>query len=250
MRQAIRLLVILLLAVATANLGHTAEALSQIEHSVIRLHILADSDETGAQMQKLLVRDALLEHAADWIPQDADFEAGCEAIRRQLPAIRKTALETLRAAGCPDAVSVCLEKTAFPERAYGKLTLPAGEYLALRVEIGRAAGQNWWCVMYPAMCIPAAAESEPEEMLTAEACDMALHPEQYEVRLKCVDTVRSAMRKLREFTEQAEAASPEGKTASPQTDEISAISSRSCYCSRSRYCRSYYRSRSRTEESE
>ena len=237
MRQAIRLLVILLLAAAAANLGHTAEALLQIEHSVIRLHILADSDETGAQMQKLLVRDALLEHAADWIPQDADFEMGCEAIRRQLPAIRKTALETLRAAGCP-------------ERAYGKLTLPAGEYLALRVEIGRAAGQNWWCVMYPAMCIPAAAESEPEEMLSAEACDMALHPEQYEVRLKCVDTVRSAMRKLREFTEQAEAAFPEGKTASPQTDEISAISSRSRYCSRSRCCHSYYRSRSRTEESE
>ena len=238
MKQAISMLLILLLAAAAANLGHTAQALSQIEQSVIRLHILADSDSTADQTNKLLVRDALLESAADWIPADADFAAGCTALRRQLPAIRKTAEDALRAAGCSDSVDVSLEETAFPARKYGEFTLPAGDYQALRVEIGKAEGQNWWCVMYPVMCIPAA-EQKPEEFLSEDACSLALHPEEYEIRLKCVDTARAAVRWIRQTIEQAEAASPAGETVHPCSDSGIGISSRSHCCSRIRcYCRS------------
>ena len=250
MKQAIRMLLILLLAAAAANIGHTAETLSEIEHTVIRLHILADSDETDAQMQKLLVRDALLEHASDWIPADADFAAGCDALRKKLPEIRQTAQDTLYAAGSRKTVRVSLEQTVFPTRKYGSMTLPAGEYEALRVEIGSAEGQNWWCVMYPAMCIPASSETEAESVLPDDARDLALHPERYEVRLKCVDTARAVIRRVRELTEQAEAASPDRETAPQQQDCISEISIRSRYCSRSRCFRSCCRSRTRTEESE
>lgn len=257
MKQAMRLLLILLLAAAAANIGHTAETLSQIEHSVIRLHILADSDETSAQIQKLLVRDALLQHADEWIPADADFTAGCEAIRQQLPEIRKTAIRALQDAGCQDPVSVRLEETAFPARKYGDLTLPAGTYQALRVEIGKAEGQNWWCVMYPAMCIPASAAQAQEGVFDDSSYDMALHPEQYEVRLKFVETARAVAAWFRNVSEQTEAAPPDGETAIPQKDSVSVseISSRSQCCSRIRccyrsHCRRSYRSSWKTEESE
>lgn len=235
MKQAIAMLLILLLAAAAANLGQTAETLSQIEHSVIRLHILADSDSTADQTAKLLVRDALLQSAGEWIPENADFASGCAALRRQLAAIRETAEQTLRASGCPDAVNVTLEQTEFPARRYGDITLPAGEYQALRVEIGKAEGQNWWCVMYPAMCIPAA-EQTPADILSDDACNMAMHPEEYEVRLKCVDTARAAIRWVQKSLEQAETASPAGETVHPCFDPRVQISSRSRYCSRIRCC--------------
>ena len=250
MKYGIRMLLLLLLAAAAANLGHTAETLSQIEHSVIRLHILADSDETQDQTNKLLVRDALLRSAAEWIPGDADCASGCEALRRQLPEIQQTAEQTLRAAGSSDTVSVRLEETDFPARTYGQMTLPAGRYQALRIEIGRSEGQNWWCVMYPAMCIPAAAEPEPQQVLSSDAYNMTMHPEQYEIRLKCVDTARALLRKLRQ-PEQAETASPDGETVIPASDSAGEISSRSRCCIHSRYCcRSRFRSSWRTAESE
>lgn len=190
MKKAIQLFFILLLAFAAVNIGRTGSALQTLEHSVIRLHILANSDSTADQTQKLLVRDALLSQAAAWIPEGADFASGCEALRSHLPEIQQTAEQTLRAAGCGDAVTVSLEQTVFPTRTYGDVTLPEGDYQALRVEIGAAAGQNWWCVMYPAMCIPAAAVPA-EEMLDAEAYELAANPEKYEVRLKCVELYRA-----------------------------------------------------------
>ena len=189
MLKTIRMIMALLLTFSAANIADAGITLHKLEHSVIRLHILANSDSTADQTEKLLVRDAVLAGAGSWIPAGSDFSAGCEALRAQLPAIRQTAEQTLRAAGCSDTVRVSLEQTDFPERQYGMMTLPAGCYQALRVEIGAAAGQNWWCVMYPAVCIPAAAE--PSLTLDADAENMVLHPEEYEVRLKCLDAARA-----------------------------------------------------------
>ncbi|MCQ2408679.1 MAG: stage II sporulation protein R [Oscillospiraceae bacterium] len=189
MLKTIRILFTLLLAFSAANIADAGITLHKLEHSVIRLHILANSDSTADQTEKLLVRDALIAGAENWIPANSDFTAGCEALSAQLQVIRETAEQTLRAAGCSDEVRVTLEQTDFQARQYGSMTLPAGSYQALRVEIGEAAGQNWWCVMYPAICIPAA--SEPTLALDADAENMVLHPEEYEVRLKCLDAARA-----------------------------------------------------------
>lgn len=189
MKKALHTFAVLALAFATANIFQTGAALSSLEHSIIRLHILANSDSTADQTQKMLVRDALLAQASAWIPENADFSAGHAALQAHLPEIRQTAEQALRQSGCGDPVTVSLEQTAFPARTYGELTLPEGNYQALRVEIGAAEGQNWWCVMYPAMCIPAAAA--PETALDAEAYDLAAHPEDYEIRLKCVELFRA-----------------------------------------------------------
>ena len=205
MKKAIRDLILLVMLFAAAAVMQTGTALSSLEHSVIRLHILANSDSTADQMQKLLVRDALLAQAETWIPQGADFAAGCAALEAHLPEIRETAEQTLRAAGCSDPVRVSLEQCPFPARSYGTLTLPEGNYEALRVELGDAAGQNWWCVMYPALCIPAAA-ADAAETLDADALDLAENPADYEVRLKCVELCRALSGWLRQ---QMQGAAPE-----------------------------------------
>ncbi|MBQ8922606.1 MAG: stage II sporulation protein R [Oscillospiraceae bacterium] len=195
MKKALHLLAILFCAVFAANLMHTEAMLEQIEHSVIRLHILANSDSTADQTQKLLVRDALVQAASEWIPEGATWAEGCEALRARLPEIQQRAEETLRAAGCDAPVQVSFGEAAFPVRSYGDITLPAGNYQALRVEIGAGKGQNWWCVMYPALCLPAAeAEASLPE---GEARRLTEQPEKYEIRLKCVDALRAVFRRLR-----------------------------------------------------
>ena len=101
-------------------------------------------------------------------------------------------------------------------------TLPAGDYQALRISIGSGSGQNWWCMMYPALCIPAAAEPDPKQddrallhgALPESACDIAEQPAKYEVRLKCVDALHAAVRLLREQLAE-KPASPEQRSGHP-----------------------------------
>ncbi|MBR6106892.1 MAG: stage II sporulation protein R [Oscillospiraceae bacterium] len=195
MKYAFRLLAILFCAVLAANLLQTEEMLEEVEHSVIRLHILADSDSTADQTHKLLVRDALLAHADTWIPAGADWEEGCEALRSHLPEIQQTAQDTLRDAGCGDSVTVSFGEADFPVREYSGFTLPAGRYQALRVVIGSGSGQNWWCVMYPALCLPAACDGADSTVSDMPA--LTKEPETYELRLKCVDMLRALLRRLR-----------------------------------------------------
>ena len=210
MKQAIGMLLWLLLAAAAASVYQTAESRSMLEQHVIRLHILANSDSTADQTDKLLVRDAVLARAHDWITDGADYSAGCDALNASLPEIRGTAEQALRAAGCGDPVRVSFTTEDFPARSYGQFTLPAGTYRALRIEIGASAGQNWWCVMYPSLCIPAALASS--DTLPAPACALAEHPEEYELRLKCADVCISAVRRLRKALRETEKpASPEGE---------------------------------------
>ena len=197
MKQAIGMLLWLLLAVAAASVHDTAAAVRALEQQVIRLHILADSDSTADQTEKLLVRDAVLAHTAEWIPEGADYTAGCKALRTSLAEIRQTAEKALRDAGCKDPVTVSFGETAFPARSYGSFTLPAGRYQALSIRIGSAEGQNWWCIMYPSLCIPAAADTDLRDVLPEDACRLAERPAEFEVRLKCADFCTAAVRCLR-----------------------------------------------------
>lgn len=198
MRRVFRTFGILILAFCAANLHAAEKTLERVENGVIRLHVLADSDALDDQTNKLIVRDAILKHAEDWLPSGADRDTAVAALRDALPEIEETAEQALRGAGSADAVTVSLEQTDFPARTYGSVTLPAGRYQALRVEIGEAEGQNWWCVMYPQMCVPAASEQLLTDSLDDDACEMLTEPERYEVRLKCVDAWRAAVRWVRE----------------------------------------------------
>ena len=133
---------------------------------VVRLHVLANSDSEEDQALKLLVRDAVLERATALLEQ-TESRAEAEALLREsLPELETIAEETVRANGYSYAVTAELEDTSFPTKEYDGFSLPAGEYLALRILIGEGAGQNWWCVVFPPLCTAASADV-PETALAA-----------------------------------------------------------------------------------
>ena len=133
---------------------------------VVRLHVLANSDSEEDQALKLLVRDSVLERATALLEQ-TESRAEAEALLREsLPELETIAEETVRANGYSYAVTAELEDTSFPTKEYDGFSLPAGEYLALRILIGEGAGQNWWCVVFPPLCTAASADV-PETALAA-----------------------------------------------------------------------------------
>lgn len=196
-KKAITLMAVVLLGIVIGSLTVTEHRLTRLENGVLRLHILADSDAAADQADKLAVRDALLARAGEWM-YHADTQAeAVKELEANLSEIEAIAQETLRKRGSEAGVRAMVCETEFPVRTYGSVTLPAGTYQALRVEIGTGSGRNWWCVMYPSLCVPAAGcertETDTELMhdtFDAGVCDLAEHPSRYEVRLKCVEILR------------------------------------------------------------
>ena len=121
--------------------------------SVLRLHILANSNSEEDQRVKLLVRDALLNCISSNMQGAADRDAALLALMVNGGALLDTAEKTLRENGFSYGVQLYAGTFPFPERTYGDTTYPAGNYKALRVVLGGGEGKNWWCVMFPPLCI-------------------------------------------------------------------------------------------------
>ncbi len=163
-----------------------------IRQKVLRLHVVAHSDEAVDQALKLQVRDLVLAQTAPLFlsaVSRADAEA---ALTPMLPELEHTAEALLRDAGYPYRVQAVLTDMHFTTRTYDGGTLPAGHYRTLRLTIGSGQGRNWWCVMFPPMCLSAAVTdhtpvSSPGDVLSAEEHDIVTHPEDYKVRLKVVE---------------------------------------------------------------
>ena len=158
---------------------------------VVRLHVLANSDTEEDQALKLLVRDAVLERTTEILEQSEDRESAEALLRESLPELEVLAEETVRANGYDYAVTAELEDTAFPTKEYDGFSLPAGEYLALRILIGEGAGQNWWCVVFPPLCTAASADV-PETALAAGLTEdqvslMAEEDSGYVLKFKAVE---------------------------------------------------------------
>jgi stage II sporulation protein R len=133
---------------------------------VIRLHVLANSDSEEDQALKLKVRDAVLVKAAALTEGCGNRIAAEAALSEQTELLRAEAEKVLRENGCDSAVAVTIGQEHYPTRAYEGVRLPAGDYCSLRVLIGEAEGQNWWCVLFPPLCVGSASEVE-EEMVSA-----------------------------------------------------------------------------------
>jgi len=165
---------------------------AEVREDVVRLHILANSDSTADQTLKLQVRDAITRAAADWAA--ADPAAARELARDELPRLQAVAQQTVRDAGCNHPVAVEMTRMYFTTRQYGAVTLPAGMYDAVRVTIGAGAGQNWWCVVYPPMCVGGAADGDAPaqmpDMLTGDG-------ERYILRFKLVEWIESFLQLFR-----------------------------------------------------
>ena len=149
----------------------------KIYDSVVRLHVIANSDSNSDQELKLAVRDAILEKSADGFAVCATREEAIAAIESELDAIRRTAKEVVESFGYNYDVSVALGTEEYPTKAYEGFAFPSGSYLSLRVMIGEAAGENWWCVLFPPLCLDAATESNINDAFIS----VGLTPEEYKI---------------------------------------------------------------------
>lgn len=148
-----------------------------VYENVIRLHVIANSDTADDQRLKLAVRDAVLALCAPHLALCTSREQAEATVAELADEIRATAEQTLRAEGCYDGVTVELGKEPYPEKRYESLCFPSGEYLSLRIRIGEAEGQNWWCVLFPPLCLSAATAKEAEDAFVA----VGFTPEQYRI---------------------------------------------------------------------
>lgn len=175
---------VLLLGLALG--GREQENLAE---QVVRLHVLANSDDPADQALKLQVRDVILAEAEPLLAE-AHSQAQAEAaLTGCLDDLARAGQEAVYQAGYDYPVRVVLTTSYFPTREYTDFSLPAGYYRALKVEIGAAEGHNWWCVVYPPLCSVGVVETEPASLgLTPEEMSLITQEDsEYVLRFQCAE---------------------------------------------------------------
>ncbi len=162
-----------------------------LNRELIRLHVVANSDSEEDQQIKLQVRDAIVESLREGMADITDVEQAKAYITQQLPKLERLANQTLEALGCHDRVDVSLDMEEFATRVYDTFSLPAGVYESLRVVIGEGAGRNWWCVVFPELCLPATVDGFESEAVSCGFSDTLTNTltgeEEYEFRFFLLD---------------------------------------------------------------
>lgn len=140
----------------SSMMGKTVETAGEIRSETLRLHIIANSDSEEDQNLKLKIRDAVIEETGELFAEVSGKTEAVSAAEYSADDIRVIAENVIAAEGFDYSVQVEVTKMWFETRSYDGFTLPAGDYDAVRIIIGAGEGKNWWCVMYPALCIPGA----------------------------------------------------------------------------------------------
>lgn len=179
----------LILTVALSFFSFGAEC-GKIRDDVVRLHILANSDSEEDQAVKLLVRDALLQSGEKLFSGLVTKDDAEQAIKEDKENLEAAANRVLKENGFEYTSYIYLTEEYFATREYEEFTLPAGKYLAVRVVLGKGEGHNWWCVMYPPLCIPAALEkNDIDAILGKNGARLIRSNPKYEIRFKAVELI-------------------------------------------------------------
>lgn len=169
---------------------------AELYDNVIRLHVLANSDSDADQALKLKVRDSVLETASTLLSGITDRDAAEAVLSDNLAVLEAAAHAALAAEGSSYTVSVTLTKEKYPTREYGNFALPAGKYTSLRVLIGNAEGRNWWCMLFPSLCIGAEKEASVAVIDESECIEAGLTPSQVKIITGNSPTVKVKFRIL------------------------------------------------------
>ena len=165
-----------------------ANGCDNLSKKVLRLHILANSNSEEDQALKLKVRDKVIEKSGKFLDGVNNKKLAQHITEENLENIKKIAEEEIIAQGFNYSVDVELTDMYFPTRQYDDITLPAGRYDALRVLIGNGTGRNWWCVIFPQMCLGSAINSDIKDtLLTRNEKEIIKNGEKFEVKFKIVE---------------------------------------------------------------
>ena len=194
-RFCVAIVILLVVMMAVSFLPVHGE--QEVYDTVVRLHVLANSDGEEDQALKLTVRDAVLEAAAPYLEGCTTQEEAIRSLTLHLSDLETVAAETITTEGYAYPVTVLLGEEDYPTRTYESSAFPAGSYASLRVCIGEAEGQNWWCCLFPPLCLTAAsAKSDNEDAfiqvgLTKDQYGIITETEKtkYKVRFKILEVV-------------------------------------------------------------
>lgn len=182
-----------------------AKTSEEIRSDVLRLHVISNSDTSVDQNLKLRLRDYILQEGKDIFNGSVNVENAVEKIEPVLPELEKSAKAFMNQAGFDYDVKISLSNEYFTTRTYETVTLPAGQYLALRVVIGSGEGHNWWCVMFPPMCVPAAdKKDEIENVFSEKEIKLVESKPKYEPRFKVVEIYEQLKEIISEKSEQSQ----------------------------------------------
>lgn len=178
----------LILSIGLTNVFSFASDCDTLRGEVLRLHILANSDSEADQTLKLKVRDRVLKETGELFSGACDLETAQRLARENLKKIVSVAEDEISKNGYDYDVTASLCRTFFETRQYESYTLPAGMYDAVRIEIGNAEGKNWWCVMFPPICVTSAMdEKELERVLSQKGEEVINGTRKYKVKFYIVE---------------------------------------------------------------
>ena len=182
------------LAVLFAYAAGVSLAREHLADGLVRLHVIANSDSAADQALKLRVRDAVLDYITprlDGSESPADARA---VLSRELDGIGRAAASAAEGR----QVTVSLGTELYPSREYEGFTLPAGRYESLRVVLGEGEGHNWWCIVFPPVCLSAVQSEQVEEAMSVEDYALITRQDGYELRFRTVELWGELLEKLEE----------------------------------------------------
>lgn len=177
-----------------ANKGN--EVVEGISESLIRFHVIANSDRDADQAVKIKVKDAVVERMQELLKDAETVEESRSIILENMDLFKDLAEEVLMSYGFTETVAVSLQNESFPLKQYGDIILPPGEYEALVIRIGKAEGKNWWCVLFPPLCFVDATHGVVDDV-TKEELRNVLTDEEYNAVLSNPDEQKKIKIKLK-----------------------------------------------------
>ena len=180
-----------------ACFAHFSVACDELRTNVLRLHIIANSDSETDQELKLKIRDRILENSIELFSGAENAEQAEAVTRSKIPQIEEIARQTALENGFDLSVKAELCDSYFETREYDDFTLPAGVYRALKITLGRGEGKNWWCVIFPEVCLPAAFDASLSDSVSEEGVRFAEGKNRYIMRFWAVEEYEKIKKFLR-----------------------------------------------------
>lgn len=199
-KRFIILFLLLFIYVLSSAISYTNAVCSNISDNIFRLHVIANSDSEEDQNLKYIVRDNIIQYINSMCSESQTKDEVIEFANSNIHKITQIAQQTIFDNGFDYSVNVEIGNFAFPTKKYGDITLPPGFYDAIKIEIGEANGQNWWCVMFPPLCfvdvtsgiVPDESKQTMKENLSEEEYELiSENSSEIEVKFKIVELLQN-----------------------------------------------------------
>lgn len=186
------LVLLLILYIFIESYFYVNQACYDLKDSVFRLHVIANSNSEADQNLKYIVRDNLIEYMNTICSSSSSKEETISIVKQHLSDFTEIANSTIKENGFSYTATVEIGNFEFPTKQYGDISLPAGYYDALKVILGNAQGQNWWCVLYPSLCfvdissgiVPEESKSELKKQLNNEEYELISNHKNLSINFK------------------------------------------------------------------